>query len=328
MLRPDPPATLGPYRIVRLLGRGGMGTVHDAVDTVLGRHVALKLIVPELADDPDFRARFVREARAQASLDSPHVVRVFAHGEIDGRLYLASQLVPDGDLGATLRRHGPLSEPEAVDLVAQVADGLAEAHRAGLVHRDVKAANVLLHRRGTHTVAYLADFGIAAPARGDAAVDDVRALVRLLRDVLAGTPGPALARVLADPPATAAALRDLLRDVLRDLVRDRRLGGRGARRWWVAAGVAAMLALVAVVAVSLVPGHGPRPDAVAALARTLERDAGLDPATARCTARALTASHRTGHAGRSGRLDDVPVDAVLTAAASCLWSVNPRDGPA
>ncbi|TQK69188.1 serine/threonine-protein kinase [Nocardioides sp. SLBN-35] len=318
MLRRDLPTTLGPYRIVRLLGRGGMGTVHEAVDTALGRHVALKLIVPELADDPDFRERFVREARAQASLDSPHVVRVFAHGEIDGRLYLASQLVPDGDLAAALRRHGALSEPEAVDLVAQVADGLAEAHRAGLVHRDVKAANVLLHRRGTHTVAYLADFGIAAPARGDAAADDVRELLRLLRDVLAKAPGPALARVLAEPPATAAAVRD----VLRGMVRDGRLGERGARRRWVAAGIAAALALVAVLAVSLVPGSGSRPDTVAALARALERDAGLDRATARCTARALAAAHRPG------RLEDVPVDVVLTAAASCLWSVNPRDGPA
>ncbi len=316
MSAPDPPETLGPYRIVRHLGRGGMGTVHEAVDTALGRHVALKLILPELADDPDLRARFVREARAQASLDSPHVVQVFAHGEIDGRLFLASQLVPDGDLGAALRRHGPLPEREAVDLVAQVADGLAEAHRAGMAHRDVKASNVLLRRRGTHTVAYLADFGIAVPAQADAAVDDVRALVRLLRELLADTPTQALAGVLAEPPATAAGLRDALRAA----------PSRRSRRRWVAVVVAAVLALGAAAAFGVPRRHDPEPDAVARLARSLERDAGLDRTTARCTARALVATH--GTAG----LRDVPVDEALTAAAGCLWAdprrVNPRDGPA
>ncbi|MBM0127652.1 serine/threonine-protein kinase [Pimelobacter simplex] len=313
-MRPsDPPPTLGPYRIVRSLGRGGMGTVHEAVDTALGRHVALKLILPELADDPDLRARFVREARAQAALDSPHVVPVFAHGEIEGRLFLASRLVPDGDLGAALRRHGPLPADEAVDLVAQVADGLAAAHRAGLVHRDVKAANVLLQRCGTHTVAYLADFGIAAPAQADAALDDVRALVRLLRDVLAGPPPPRLARVLDEPPTTAAGVRDALRAV----------PFRPSRRRWTAVVAAALTVLtVAVVLVVASSVPAPAPDPVTGLARALEHDAGLDPPTARCAARVLVADNA------SAELRDVPVDDVLTAAAGCLWSVNPRDGPA
>lgn len=159
---PAPGDQVGPYRVLRQLGEGGMGTVHEALDTALHRHVALKVIAPGLAGDPGFRTRFVREAQAQASLDSPHVVQVFAHGEADGRLYIASQLVPDGDLGALLRRHGPPPAEQAVDLIAQVADGLAEAHRVGLVHRDIKPANVLLRNRGTDTVAYLADFGIAS----------------------------------------------------------------------------------------------------------------------------------------------------------------------
>ncbi|GAA3529215.1 serine/threonine-protein kinase [Nocardioides daeguensis] len=315
----DHPDRLGPYRMVRCLGRGGMGTVYDALDTSLGRHVALKLIVPELADDPDFRARFVREAQAQASLDSPHVVQVFAHGEIDGRLYLATQLVPDGDLGAALRRHGRLPVAEAVDVVAQVADGLAEAHRAGLVHRDIKASNVLLRRRGTHTVAYLADFGIAVPARGDAAVDDVRALVQLLREVIADAPGagpPRLARVLREPPTTAAALRDALRagEPARP---SRRWPRRWSRRWLAvacAAGVACALAPVA----GMVDRRPPEQDPVAALARSLEQEAGLDPATARCTARSLAATHRTEE------LEDLPVDDVLGAAAACLWRPTRR----
>ena len=117
---PPDPDELGPYRVVRRLGQGGMGTVYDAVDTTLDRHVALKLITPERAHDPDFRVRFGREARAQASLDSPHVVQVFAHGEAGGRLYIASQLVPDGDLGAYLRR-GPVPARMATAVVAQVA---------------------------------------------------------------------------------------------------------------------------------------------------------------------------------------------------------------
>lgn len=156
-----PGTMLGPYRLLRRLGAGGMGAVFEATDEVLGRRVAIKVIAPSLARDPAFRQRFVKEARAQASLDSPHVVQVFAHGEIDGHLYLAAQLVPDGDLGALLRRHGPLSLPAAVDVTAQVAAGLAEAHRVGLVHRDIKPGNVLLRRTGDRIVAYLCDFGIA-----------------------------------------------------------------------------------------------------------------------------------------------------------------------
>ncbi|MGB0099097.1 MAG: serine/threonine-protein kinase, partial [Nocardioides sp.] len=151
---------IGPYRIDRRLGGGGMGVVYAAWDLGLERPVALKVISPQLADDPDFRGRFVREARAQAALDSEHVVQVYAHGEDDGRLWIASQLIPDGDLGQLLRQYGAPPAPVALDLIAQVAAGLADAHAAGLVHRDIKPANVLL-RRGPRIRAYLADFGIA-----------------------------------------------------------------------------------------------------------------------------------------------------------------------
>jgi len=138
-----------------------MGVVFEAVDENLNRAVALKVISPHLAEDPEFQARFAREARAQASLDSPHVVHVYASGEDDGRLWLASQLIPDGDLGAMLGRYGAPPIELALDLMAQVADGLADAHAAGLVHRDIKPANVLLRRRETSFTAYLSDFGIA-----------------------------------------------------------------------------------------------------------------------------------------------------------------------
>ncbi|HET9422415.1 MAG TPA: serine/threonine-protein kinase [Nocardioides sp.] len=164
---PEPGELIGTYRVGQRLGMGGMGIVFEALDTQLNRQVALKIISPHLADDQAFRARFTREAQAQASLDSPHVVHVYAHGEVDGRLYIATQLVPDGDLGQMIQRRGAPALGIAVDLIAQIASGLADAHAAGLVHRDIKPANVLL-RIGTDSVrAYLADFGIARQVNVD-----------------------------------------------------------------------------------------------------------------------------------------------------------------
>lgn len=146
-----------------------MGVVFEALDTKLHRQVALKVIAPHLASDPEFRERFTREAQAQASLDSAHVVHVYDHGEDEdeGRLYIATQLIPDGDLGAMLHAHGVPPRLTAVDLMTQVAAGLADAHAAGLVHRDIKPSNVLLRRRQDGLTAYLADFGIARRADAD-----------------------------------------------------------------------------------------------------------------------------------------------------------------
>ena len=138
-----------------------MGIVFQALDTQLNRQVALKIITPHIGEDENFRARFTREAQAQASLDSPHVVQVYSFGEADGRLYIASQLIPDGDLGQMLNRHGRPPARIAVNLISQIADGLADAHAAGLIHRDIKPANVLLRNRDSSLHAYLGDFGIA-----------------------------------------------------------------------------------------------------------------------------------------------------------------------
>lgn len=158
---PRPGERIGPYLISRRVGGGGMGVVFEAADETLDRQVAIKVISPHLADDAAFRERFVKEARAMASLDSAHVVHVYAHGEQDGRLYLVTQLIPDGDLGASLRAYGAPPPATALDLIAQVASGLADAHAIGLIHRDIKPANVLLRRRDDGTTAYLGDFGIA-----------------------------------------------------------------------------------------------------------------------------------------------------------------------
>ncbi len=159
---------VGPYRIVRQIGGGGMGVVYEAADDALNRTVALKIISPHLAENDDFRDRFTREAQALAALDSPQVVHVYAYGEVDGQLYLATQLIPDGDLAAMLQQFGAPPPRVALDLVAQVAAGLSDAHEGGMIHRDIKPANILLRRRGNTMSAYLGDFGIARQLDGEA----------------------------------------------------------------------------------------------------------------------------------------------------------------
>lgn len=158
---PRPGETLGRYRILGLLGRGGMGVVLRALQTDLNREVALKLLPTDLADNEEFAARFRREANTLASLDSPHIIAVYDHGELDGRLFIATQLVRGGDLGQLLATSGPPALSEGLEIVAQVASALAAAHEAGVIHRDVKPSNVLLRREEAGWHAYLCDFGIA-----------------------------------------------------------------------------------------------------------------------------------------------------------------------
>src|SRR3546814_4020202 len=124
-----------------------MGVVYAAVQRGLGRQVALKVLSSDLADNEDYRHRFLREAEVLARLDSPHIIQVHDAGEQDGWLYIAAQLVPDGDLQQMLNTSGPLAPELALDLTAQVADGIETAHRAGIIHRDIKPSNVLLRTR-------------------------------------------------------------------------------------------------------------------------------------------------------------------------------------
>ncbi len=156
---------LGRYRLVEVLGRGGMGTVWHAHDPQLERDVALKVINPALGQDAEFRERFRREAVVLSRMDSAHVVAVFDHGEQDGAPYLVTQLVRGGDLSGVLRSRGALEPAYAVDLACQVLEGLADAHAIGVVHRDVKPSNVLLRDDGS--TAYLCDFGIATSPGGE-----------------------------------------------------------------------------------------------------------------------------------------------------------------
>ena len=148
----------GPYRLTRLLGRGGMGEVYEAEDTRKGRIVALKLISPEFSDDPMFRARMQREAGAAGRLTEPHVVPIHDYGEINDQLYLDMRLIDGANLAAVLKRTGPMSPPRAVAIVRQVAAALDAAHANGVTHRDVKPENILITG---DDFAYLVDFGIA-----------------------------------------------------------------------------------------------------------------------------------------------------------------------
>lgn len=148
----------GRYRIVRRIARGGMAAVYEAVDERLDRPVALKIMNAALAEDPDFVARFRREARAAAQLSHPHVVSVFDQGEADGLPYLAMEYVPGRTLRDVLREFYVLSPAQALTIIDPVLEALAAAHDAGFVHRDVKPENILISDDGRVKVT---DFGLA-----------------------------------------------------------------------------------------------------------------------------------------------------------------------
>jgi serine/threonine protein kinase len=147
----------GRYRLIELLGRGGMGEVWRAYDTETKRIVAIKVLPAHLVDDNEFVHRFRREAEAAAQLNSPHVVPIHNYGEIDGRLYVDMRLIEGRDL-QTVLADGPLEPAKAVRVIEGVAMALHAAHQVGLMHRDVKPSNILLD---ANDFAYLIDFGIA-----------------------------------------------------------------------------------------------------------------------------------------------------------------------
>jgi serine/threonine-protein kinase len=149
----------GPYRLIRLLGRGGMGEVYEAEDTVRERRIALKLMGTAFSQDPVFRKRMQREARIAGRLQEPHVVPIHDFGEIDDQLFVDMRLIEGTDLASVLNRFGPMGPPRAVAILRQIAAALDAAHSAGVLHRDVKPANVLLTG---DDFAYLVDFGIAS----------------------------------------------------------------------------------------------------------------------------------------------------------------------
>ena len=155
------------YRIGPRIARGGMASVYEATDLRLDRTVAVKIMHPGLGDDDDFAGRFVREARAAAKLNHPHVVGVYDQGDDDGVVFLAMEYVPGHTLRDVIRKEAPMTPARALSLLEPIVSALAAAHRAGLVHRDVKPENVLIGDEAHGGQIKVADFGLAKAVSAD-----------------------------------------------------------------------------------------------------------------------------------------------------------------
>ena len=160
------PDSFGPYQLIALIGRGGMGEVYRAYDTRRQRTVALKRLRPQFVADEKFRGRFLKECQRAARLMQAHVIPIHDFGEIDGRLYLDMRLIEGNNVAEALESAGRFAPEHAVEIVRQVAGALDAAHTAGIVHRDVKPSNVLIGANEPTLHCYLADFGVAG-AIGD-----------------------------------------------------------------------------------------------------------------------------------------------------------------
>ncbi len=158
---------IGKYVLEQQIGHGGMAVVFRARDDQLGRLVALKIMAPSVASDAEFRQRFVRESKAAAAVDDPHIIPLFEAGESAGVLFIAMRYVAGGDVRSLLAREGPMSVDQTSAILVSVASALDAAHAAGLVHRDVKPGNMLMDvRKGRPDHVYLADFGLTKATSG------------------------------------------------------------------------------------------------------------------------------------------------------------------
>jgi serine/threonine-protein kinase len=286
----------GRYRVVALLGRGGMGEVYRAEDLTLGQPVALKFLPDEVAHDSDRLARFRQEVRVARQVSHPNVCRVYDIGEADGQPFISMEYVDGEDLASLLRRIGRLPSAKATELARQVCAGLAAAHDRGVLHRDLKPANVMIDERGR---ARIADFGLAGIAgaegdrergvimgtpgymapeqfagQGSSTRSDVYALGLVLYELFTGQPAHAVAkagggidvaRADASPsPSTIVADLDpaIERVILRCLEHD------PARRPSSALAVASALPGGDPLAAALAAGETPSPEMVAAAAET------------------------------------------------------------
>jgi len=156
------------YKVAEQIGKGGMGEVYRALDTKLGRDVALKILPPEFAADSDRLARFQREANVLASLHHPNIASIFGFETTEDCTFLVMELVEGEDLSEVLQR-GPLPVDEVVDIGRQIAEGLEEAHEIGIVHRDLKPANV---KRTPDGKVKILDFGLARAFAGQTAGEE------------------------------------------------------------------------------------------------------------------------------------------------------------
>ncbi len=165
----------GDFEILAEAGRGGMGVVYKARQISLQRLVALKVISPEISDEPDFRSRFERESHLAASIDHPNVVSVHAAGEIEGLSYIVMQWIEGTNVAEALHEGGALELDRVIAIGEQMGAALDAAHATGLIHRDIKPGNILLRKLGRRDHAYLTDFGIAKRSAIDQGTDLTKA---------------------------------------------------------------------------------------------------------------------------------------------------------
>src|SRR5688572_18841139 len=150
--------TIGKYQVQKVLGRGGMGTVYEALDPFINRKVALKTMIAGLADNAELKARFLREAQAAGGLRHRNIVTVYDLGEEKGRPFIAMEFIEGTDLEKIIQHREPTTAEWKLDVLGQICEGLAYAHRNGIVHRDVKPANIRVTTEGEVKIM---DFGIA-----------------------------------------------------------------------------------------------------------------------------------------------------------------------
>src|SRR5262249_45962744 len=161
---PDELGWLGPYRVLQLLGKGGMGIVFRAEDSYLKRPVALKVMRPELASDVEAQQRFLREARATAAVRSDHIVTIHEVGQENGLPYLAMELLRGEPLQTWMQKNRPIRASQLADIAVQIARGLEAAHQGGLIHRDIKPANIWIELPSSRVKTL--DSGLARPLKG------------------------------------------------------------------------------------------------------------------------------------------------------------------
>ena len=172
---PRDPERIGGYRLVRLVGRGGMGSVYEAEDLESGRRVALKLLAGDSVASPEAVERFRREGRLASTIAHPRCVFVLAADEEEGRPYIVMELMPGETLQSLVERSGPLPPREATGKILDVIEGLTEAHQVGIIHRDVKPSNCFLEADGRVKIG---DFGLSKSLGGDSELDPDRGLPR------------------------------------------------------------------------------------------------------------------------------------------------------
>ncbi|MGH3245883.1 MAG: WD40 repeat domain-containing serine/threonine protein kinase [Trebonia sp.] len=216
LVRIEPGSLVGGYRLEQQVGAGGMAMVYRARDERLGRTVALKILPPMLAGNQEFRTRFIRESRAAAAVDDPHIIPVYESGEADGVLFIAMRFVAGGDLRSVVSREGPLPAERAASFITPVASALDAAHAAGLVHRDVKPANILVEARpGRPDHVYLSDFGLTKGAVSAAGLTGTGQFV--------GTPDYSAPEQITGQPVTGQADQYMLACVAFTLLTGRML---------------------------------------------------------------------------------------------------------